>query len=463
MERFDLIVIGSGMGGFLASAKAASLGAKVALIERSRLGGTCINFGCFPTKALLRAGEVMHEARQGAKWGFEAEVRLDFHRLMQIKSEIVRSIVSDLEATLSSYPNLTYLPGEASFTSPWELDLGGELIGAEKIILAAGSRPAIPPVEGLAGSGYLTNKEILDLTELPETLVIVGGGAVALEFAQMFSRFGTRVTVLQRSPRILPQEDEEATELLTRCLREEGIRVETEVNATSAGVRDGKRWVTARTPEGEQTFEGDQLLVATGRVPDLEHLRLDRAGVRMVDGRIWVGPRLETSADHIWCLGDVTGGPAFAHYATYSAELAVENALLGRDKEVPHALVPGAVFTSPNLASVGMTERAAREQGLPIRVSRIGLQESGKARIFQETNGFVKLVVDEETERILGATIIGFHAGDLIQEVMVALSAPGNGIGPIVDALHVHPSLGEAVRAAAASLRLAFRHAPVGA
>jgi len=379
-------------------------------------------------------------------------ISLDLSAVVARKDRIVQGILDGIYAGLQRNKNITFLQGRAEFTSPVDIRVGERRLTAEKSILAVGARPAEAPIPGLAEAGYLTNREALQLDRLPASMIIIGAGYVGVEFAQMFARFGTRVTLLSRAPRVMRQEEPELSEALGDILRAEGIDLYTETTATRAGVADGTRYVVAEAPEGERRFEAEVILLAAGRVARLDGLGLDEAGV-VVDGAfIRADETLHTTAPNIWSLGDANGGPMFTHRATYDGPTAALNAVKGLGKKVDYRVVPRAVFTEPALAGVGLTEAEARQAGYEVKVGTSPFAHSGRAKAIGQTEGMVKLVADARTGVLLGGHILGPHADDLIHEVVVAMYKNGT-FESLVKSIHIHPTLPEAVKSAAKGLR----------
>lgn len=367
------------------------------------------------------------------------------------KNRIVQGIIEGVYTGLKRNRNITFLRGRAEFISPVDIRVDDQRITAEKTILAVGSKQAETPIPGLEETVYLTNYEALQLENLPASMIIIGAGYIGVEFAQMFGRFGTKVTLLSRSPRVMPKEDSELSEELGRILLSEGIDLYTATAATRAGETDGVRWVEANTSEGPRRFTAEAILLSAGRVARVDGLKLEQAGVALEDRFIQVDEHLQTTASNIWSLGDGNGGYMFTHRATYDGPYAVLNAMRDLGKRVDYRVVPRAVFTEPTLASVGMSEAEARDAGYEVKVGTALFAHSGRAKAIGQTEGRVKLVADARTEELLGGHILGPHADILIHEVAVAMYNHGTAEA-LAKTIHIHPTLPEVVKSAAKSL-----------
>lgn len=442
--KYDAIVIGSGQAGNPLAHRLADKGWKVALIEKAHLGGTCINTGCTPTKTMVASAQVAHYARQAARWGVHTgEVRVDLGKIVARKEAIVQRFRSGQQSNVDRRPNLRLYRGQARFVAPHRLQVGDEVLEGERIFINTGTRPNIPGIEGLDNVGYLTNATLMELTELPAHLLILGGGYIGLEFGQMFSRFGSRVTVVHHGDRILPREDADVTTELQKALEAEGIRFLLNADSTRVERKDGQIQLSLKTPRGTETLTGSHLLVATGRVPNTDELGLEKAGVETVKGGfIKVNSRLETSAPGIWALGDVKGGPAFTHISYNDFQIVYGNLVEGQNLTTDNRYVPYSVFTDPQLGRVGLTEREARATGRKLKIGKYPMSYIARAIERDETAGVMKLVVEAETDRILGAAILGTEGGELIQ-ILGALMLAGAPYTVLKGAVYIHPTLAE--------------------
>jgi pyruvate/2-oxoglutarate dehydrogenase complex dihydrolipoamide dehydrogenase (E3) component len=413
--------------------------------------------GCIPTKALVASAEAIHTASRGAEFGFHVDgLRPNWPAARARKNAIVGRIRGRLEEHLASGEGPELVRGWATFVSNTRLSVGGRELVADKIIVATGVAPVVPDVPGLREAGYLTNDDVMDVDALPESLVIIGGGPEGMEFGQVFARFGTRVTVLQRRDRVLPREDEAVSRELEAILRAEGLDVRTGATPTRVEGRSGRGVSVSVEVAGKmQRVDASHLLLAAGRRPrSPRELGLDAAGVEADPrGGIKVDRYLKTTAPNIWALGDVLGRAQYTHFAVYTANLVVANALDGDQQAVDEGKVPGAVFTDPEVASVGLTEARARELGRRIKVGTQPFRFVGRAVAAGRTAGFAKWVVDAETDEILGFHVLGHGGADLLPQALIAMNAPGGTIDPVNACICVHPTFSEGVKAAAGELQ----------
>jgi pyruvate/2-oxoglutarate dehydrogenase complex dihydrolipoamide dehydrogenase (E3) component len=370
MPRYDAIVLGSGQAGNPLSQKLADHGWSVALVEKEHLGGTCVNTGCTPTKTMIASAQVAHYARNAARWGVQAEaVSVDLRRVVARKDQVVIQWRSGLERKVKERPKLHLYHDRGRFVGPHRVQAGEQVLESERIFIDTGGRPSIPRIEGLDQAGYLTNASVMQLTDLPEHLLILGGGYIGLEFGQMFRRFGSRVTVVHSSEQILPREDADVARELQKALEAEGVTFVLQARTTRVEREGGQ--VVLRL-EGAQSVRGSHLLVATGRRPNTDDLGLEAAGVQTnPKGFIPVNDRLETNVPGIWALGDVNGGPAFTHISYNDHQIVYGNLIEGTDQSTAGRLVPYAVFTDPQLGRVGLTEKEARASGRRLKVGKI--------------------------------------------------------------------------------------------
>lgn len=367
------------------------------------------------------------------------------------KDAIVKGVVDGIYASLRRNKNIIFFNGHAELTSPTNVRVDGKAISTEKIILAVGARPMIPDIPGLEEAGYITNYEALSLKNLPASMIVVGGGYEGVEFAQMYARFGTKVTLLGRAPRIMSKEEPELSEKLGEILRLEGIDLHISSEVVRAGRKNGRRYVIARSGDANQRYEAEVILVATGRVARVDDLGLEEAGVEMAGAYIKADKHLRTTASNIWSIGDANGGYMFTHRATYDGPYAALNAVRDLDKTVDYRVVPRAIFTEPALASVGMTEAQARSAGYEVKVGRALFANSGRAKAIGQTEGVVKLLADSKTGGLLGGHVLGPHADILIHEIVAAMYDHGT-VAPIAKSIHIHPTLSEVVKSAAKAL-----------
>lgn len=446
-DRFDIGIIGGGPGGYVAAIRAAQLGARVALVERERVGGVCLNKGCIPTKAMASSVELLAEIENAAEFGIEvSEPSLDFGRMMARKDQVVERLVSGVE-TLLEARKVHVLAGRGELVSPTRIKVSGpdpQEVEAEKIVIATGSVPAKPPVPGLDLPGVVTSDEILSLQEAPEDLVVVGGGVIGVEFASIFNALGTKVTIIEMLPSLLPPVDQELARRYLQLLRRQGVEVHLRSPLKEIRQSDGSLQVVYEGPAGEGGVQADLVLVATGRVPSSRDLNLEEMGVRAEQGAIVVDEHMATNIGGIYAIGDVTGGWMLAHVASRQGEVAVEHAS-GRDSAMDYRAVPNCVFTMPEIAGVGLTEQEAKEQSIPYQKSRFPFNASGRALAMGQTAGQVKMICRQDGGEILGLHIMGPHATDMIAEGALAIQM-GATAEDIIGTIHAHPTLPEAVR-----------------
>lgn len=453
MDKFDLLVIGGGSAGMKAARTAAKMGHSVAIAEERELGGECFWAGCVPTKALIRAAEVWRLVRRSHEFGIDVDVKsADFADAMKYRARASFAVGGGgpPDAGLSSQ-GIRYFPHRATFCDTNVVQIGSDIVRADRVILATGTIPAVPYVDGLTETGYITNREAVSLTHLPKSLIIIGGGPIGLEFAQAFRRFGADVTVVEHGPRILLGEDSQITELLTAFLREEGIQVITEARAIQASRTNTGKRLTVRIGDAgktERTFEAEEILVATGRAAATGDLDLEAAGVGYTQRTVTVDPCLRTNQRHIWAAGDVGGGYLFTHVASYEGKIAAENAFADEPQPVDLRVVPRITFVDPEVASVGLTEQQARDTGRDVAVHHFSFENLDRAILHNDARGMVKLVSDLASDELIGAHIIGPQASSILAEVTLAMKhrLP---ISAIAETMHAYPSFPEAVEAAA--------------
>ncbi len=447
MAEYDLAVIGGGPGGYVAALRGAQLGARVALVEEKRVGGVCLNEGCIPTKTLARSVELLLDIERAQEFGIlVSEPALDFAKMMARKEKVVERLVSGVEALLQAR-KVELFKGRGRLLAPNKVSVGGEELSTRSIIIATGAEPGEPPVSGLDLQRVLTSSEILELEEPPSDLVVVGGGVIGMEFASIFNALGTKVTVIEMLPSLLPPVDEELSRRYLNLVRREGVEVH--LNSPLRGVRQKGPTLLVEYGADEKvdSVEADYVLIATGRLPYTEGLGLAELGVPYGKGRaIVVDDYLQTTVPGVYAVGDVTGGWMLAHVASRQGEIAAENAL-GNKKGIDYRAVPYCVFTWPEMAGVGLTEQEAKGKGIPYKKSIFRFGASGRALTMGETRGLVKMLCHEGGE-VLGLHIMGPHATDLIAEGALAIQM-GAKASDIIATIHAHPTLPEAVREAA--------------
>jgi len=453
-EKVDIAVIGGGPGGYVAALRAASLGAKVALIEADEVGGTCLNRGCIPTKALLCSAEVYEQSRTAAEFGVIAEPpKADLSAMVKRMDAVVSQLRKGVELLLKTR-GVKLIKAKGSLLSPGKIAArsqeGEEIISAEKVILATGSAPARPPIPGADSEGVITSNEILWLKEAPRSLAIIGAGAIGLEFGYLFSVLGSKVTILEMLPRILPTEDEEISTELARAFRRRGLEIYAPARVSEIRAANTSKQVHYHYQEKDAIAEADLVLMATGRVPYTEGLGLETVSMEMEGRAIKANGRLETSLPGVYAIGDVIGGLQLAHKASAEGKVAAGNAL-GGEVEMDYRAVPACVYTHPQAASVGLNEAQATASGKKVKVGRFPFRALGKAVAIGERTGFVKLVADAETGVLLGAQTIGPQVTDIIAEAALAVQM-GLSAKQVAETIHAHPTLAESVQEAAEDL-----------
>ena len=450
-ERYEAIVIGTGQAGKPLSLALARAGWKTAIIEREHVGGTCINVGCTPTKTMVASARVAYLARRAADYGVRPNpVQVEMAKVRQRKQAIVDSFRNGSQRQLEKTEGVDLLLGEASFSGPKTVQVrmkSGETrhLTADKIFINTGGRPEKPPVAGLDSVPTLDSTSIMELDVLPEHLLVLGGGYIGLEFGQMFRRFGSAVTVVQRGKQLLAREDTDIAEEVTKILREDGVEVLLETQALRAEKADSTVRLTVRTPTGERVLSGTHLLVAAGRAPNTDGLNLGAAGVQIDErGFVQVNERLETNAHGVYGLGDVKGGPAFTHISYDDFRIIRTNLLEGGNATTTGRLVPYTVYIDPQLGRVGLSEGEARTQGRRVRVAKLPMAHVARALEMDEPRGFMKAVVDADTNQILGCAILGVEGGELMSMLEIAMmgSLPYT---TLRDGIFAHPTLAEAL------------------
>ena len=455
MQTFDLIIIGGGAGGFGAAIRANDLKAKTAMINAGLpLGGTCVNVGCVPSKTLIHAAEVLYQARHHGIPGIEIDIKkFDFQTVINDELALVERMRQEkYQNVLQHIKSVTLVSGQARFVSKNEVEVNGQTLKADKFIISTGSTAIVPPIEGIRETGYVTHVEALKLEKQPKELIVVGAGAVGLEFAQMYARFGTKVTILQHSGSIFRPGEKVVVERLQEVLRKEGINIILNAEVKSARRQKDKKVLTYVVEGEQQERAGDEVLLAIGKVPNTADLGLEKAGVETDKKQaIVTKPTLQTSQPHIYATGDVTNLPLrLEPTAGNEGTLAAENAITGSQKSIDYRTVPYTIFTDPELAGVGYTEEEYLKETGRCDCRTLNFADVPKAAILRRTEGLIKMIVDPETKRIVGVHILAPHAGDLIAEAMVLLKNK-NTIDDVTSALPMFPTLAEAIKIVAMS------------
>jgi pyruvate/2-oxoglutarate dehydrogenase complex dihydrolipoamide dehydrogenase (E3) component len=436
---YDLTILGGGSGGLTAARIAASLGAKVLLVDKERLGGDCLYTGCVPSKSLIQVAQVVHQTRTAARLGLNlSSMDID---MVQVANDIQGVINRVQEAELIYTKDVTVKFGNVSFASPTTLKINTEHITSRATIIATGSHPRQPQIDGLTETGYLTNEDVFQLTHLPASLLIIGGGPIGVELGQALARLGVQVTLVQGPERILPREDPDISAALADILRAEGIRVLTQARVLQAKRIGGQKRVTVQQDGQPLTLETAEILVANGRQPNIEGLNLAAAGVVSTAQGIKVNNYLQTSARNVFALGDVIGGYLFTHVAAYQAGVAARNSLLPWGmKKVDYRVLPWCTFTDPEVARVGLTYLEAQQTHHQVRVITFPWSEIDRAQTERATTGFLKLILAGKKEQIVGAHMLGAHAGELLGEIALAMQNHLS-VSDILATIHPYPTL----------------------
>lgn len=453
-DRYHLVVVGAGTAGLVTAAGAAGLGARVALVERHLMGGDCLNMGCVPSKGMIRAARAWTDARRAAErfGGPAASGEGDFAFAMERMRRIRADISHHDSAERFRGLGIDVFLGEGRFVASDALDVDGRVLRFRKAVVATGGRAAVPPIEGLEEAGFLTNETVFDLTEAPRRLAVVGGGPIGCELAQTFARLGSEVTVLDMAPQVLPREDEDAAAVVREAMERDGVRFELGVSVEAVERRGGERVVRFSRNGGAGEVACDELLLAVGRTPNLEGLDLEAAGIDYSEKGVWVDDRLRTTNTRVFAAGDVASKYQFTHVADALARIAIQNALFHGRAKASDLVIPWCTYTSPEVAHVGLYAGEARESGQEVDTLTLPLAELDRALLDGETDGFLRVHLAKGKDRILGATLVAAHAGDMIGELCLAITH-GVGLGKIASVIHPYPTQGEIVKKAADTWR----------
>ena len=443
-RNFDAIIIGTGQAGPPLAKRLSAAGMSVAIIERNKFGGTCVNTGCIPTKTLIGSAYAVHVARRGAQFGFAGgDVRVDMKRVKARKDEVAGRSNKGVEQSLRELKNCTVIEGHARFQSAHEVIVNDEILQADKIFINVGGRATVPPLAGIGDIPFLTNSSMMEVDFLPEHLIIVGGSYVGLEFAQMYRRFGSNVTIIEMGPRLIAREDEDVSEAVREILEAEGIRIHLNAKCISLSKRDSQVAVAVECEEGSPEVLGTHLLLAVGRTPNTSDLGLDRAGVTTDKrGYIRVDDQLQTNVPGIWALGDCNGRGAFTHTAYNDYEIVAANLLNVGQRRISDRIQTYALFLDPPLGRCGMTDAEVRNNGRPALVAKYPMSNVTRAVEKGETQGFIKIAVDAETKQILGAAILG-TGGDEVVHILLDLMYAKAPYTIVERAMHIHPTVAE--------------------
>lgn len=446
--KYDLIVVGSGPGGYVAAIRAAQLGKKVALVERAEVGGVCLNWGCIPTKALLKSATVYRHCKEAAQYGLvvEGEVKPDLAAIVK-RSRTVAETMSKGILFLLKKNAIDLIAGFGRLTAPHTLDVEGTTYEAEHIILATGARPRQMPFMPIDGEHILSSKEALLLDKLPATMIVVGSGAIGSELAWFYAALGVKVTIIEYLPRLMPLEDEEVSKAMERAFRKLRINVLTATTVKAARVAGEQCEVEIEGKKGREVLTAEVVLSAVGIAPNIEGIGLEELGVTIERGKVVVDDYYRTNVEGVYAIGDIVKGPALAHVASAEAICCVEAICGLNPAPIDYSTIPSCIFTSPEVASVGLTEQQAVEQGITVKVGRFPFTASGKATAAGERDGFVKLIFDDE-EQLIGAHLVGASVTELLAEPTLA-KALGATAHQIARTVHAHPSMNEAMMEAA--------------
>ncbi len=443
--HYDAIVIGTGQSGPALAERLSKEGLRTAVIERHLFGGTCVNNGCTPTKTLVASAYVAQMARRAAEYGVDigGPVRVDMGRVRARKDELVQRSTQGIEGWMEGLDHVTVYRGHARFDGPRSVTVNGERLEAERVFINVGGRATVPDMPGLGEVAYHTNATIMDLDTLPEHLIVVGGSYIGLEFAQIFRRFGSRVTVVEMAERLIAREDPEVSNAIREFLEAEGIEVRLNARCISAEPDPAGVAIGADCTEGAPRIAGSHLLLAVGRRPNTDDLGLDAAGIATDKrGYITVDDQLATSVPGVWAIGDVNGRGAFTHTSYNDYEIVAANLFDGGNRRVSDRIPCYALFTDPPLGRVGMTEREVRERGIEALVARLDMSSVGRARERGETLGFMKVLVDAKTQRILGAALLGIGGDEVVHTILEVMAADAP-YTTIMRTVHIHPTVAE--------------------
>jgi pyruvate/2-oxoglutarate dehydrogenase complex dihydrolipoamide dehydrogenase (E3) component len=444
---FDAIVIGAGQAGPSLAARLAGAGRKVALIERHRFGGTCVNTGCMPTKTLVASAYAAHLARRAADFGvmIDAPIKVDMRRVKARKDEVVRRASQGVEQWLKGLPNVSVYEGHARFESPTSVTVNDDVLEAGNIFINAGGRALVPSIAGIDKVGYLTNSMIMEVDFLPEHLIIVGGSYIGLEFAQMYRRFGAQVTVIEKAPRIIPREDADVGQGVLDILRNDGVVVETGAECIAVDKRGESISINLDCAGGGREVVGSHLLLAVGRVPNTDDLALDKGGVKTDSrGYITVDSQLKTNVPGIWAIGDCNGRGAFTHTSYNDYEIVADNLLTGDKRSVDDRITAYGLFVDPPLARVGMSDAEVRKSGRRALTGMRPMTRVGRAVEKGETQGFMKIAVDADSKEILGAAILGVGGDEAVHCILDMMYAKVP-YTVLQRAVHIHPTVSELI------------------
>ncbi len=456
MDFYDLIIIGGGAAGFAAAMKANDLKIKTLMVNNDAigLGGTCVNVGCVPTKYLLNIGDLIYESRKQRFEGIKSSISFNFQKVIEGKNNIINQLQHDkYENVLKKLPNVDLVEGNAKFVSNSEIQVDNQkTFKAKKFIIATGSSSFIPPIKGIDQVDYITNIEALQLKKLPKTMIVLGGGALGVEFAQLFSRFGTKVHLFEMLDSIVPNEEPEISTYLKNYLQDEGIEIYTNANILEIENEGNENVIKVLHNNNESTFKAEQILIATGRKPNTHNLGLEEIGINLgKKGQIIVNEFMKVG-ENIWAAGDVIGEPMYETVAAREGMIAATNALSDEQIKMENRVVPHAIFTNPQVGSVGLTDLQANQMGFDCRCNTIPIGFVPKSKIINEDRGVLKIVINRKTEEILGIHILSTNAADLIHEGVMIIKNHMT-LDDVINTIHVFPTLSEAIKLTAQSFK----------
>ncbi|BCA95296.1 mercuric reductase [Legionella antarctica] len=446
VKKFDAIIVGTGQAGPSLAVRLAQSGMSVAIIERNKFGGSCVNTGCIPTKTLVASAEIAHHAQRADDFGIEinGSIKTNMEKVKERKDNIVSKASQGVEQWLKNTPNVTVVQGHASFIENYKLSVNDEVLTAEKIFINVGARASVPPIEGLDQVEYLTNSSILELDIVPGHLIVVGGSYIGLEFAQIFRRFGAKVTIIEKATSLIPREDPDVCDTVLELMQQSGIDVH--LNASSLSFSASDDHITANiTSNGDKKIRGSHVLIAIGRRPNTDNLGLEHTDIKVDErGIILVNDKLATTVPNIWALGECNGRGAFTHTAYNDFQIIADNLLHGAARKVTDRIQAYALYTDPSLGRCGMTEAEIRAKGYEALVAKRPMTQVKRAMIKGEPIGFIKVLIDKSTKKILGAAIIGVNADEIIHSILDVMYAD-KPYTLLRDAVHIHPTVSELI------------------
>lgn len=437
--EFEVIVIGSGPGGYTSAIRASQLGAKVAVIEKGELGGVCLNSGCIPAKTLIASADFYSKLNKAKEFGVNANgIKIDYPAVIERKEKIIKKLRTGIAGLFKSY-NIELIKGNAVFANPNQINVSGQVVSFKKCIIATGSQTIMLPNIKVDGNTVLTSTELLSLKQIPSSLLVIGGGVIGIEFASLFNQLGSKVTVVELLPRILATEDEEISQVITKILKSKGVEILTGSKLVSISGNNAH----IEKPDGKAQISAEKILLCVGRKPVYDGLGLEKAGILIENGRIKVNEKMETNVSGIYAIGDAVSKYLLAYVASAEGIVAAENAY-GVESAIDYGIIPTCIFTHPEISKVGLTELEAKEKGYKIKIGRFPFMASGRAMILDETEGMVKTVADEKTNAVLGVHIIGPSATEIIHTPAMAIKMEVT-TEEFIRIIFSHPSLSEAI------------------